>query len=68
MVAPPPQRHVESDQFEAELTKDEPVLEKLGSGSEWRWFRYPFLDEGKDEASASPEGGCWQSTNIAWPT
>ena len=37
-------------QFERELTKDEPVLRKLGGGSDWRWFRYPFLDEGKDEA------------------
>lgn len=37
-------------QFEQELTKDEPVLEKLGGASDWRWFRYPFLDEGKDEA------------------
>lgn len=36
-------------EFESELTKNEPVLEKLGSGSDWRWFRYPFLDEGKDE-------------------
>lgn len=37
-------------QFEAELTKDEPVLSKLGGRSDWRWFRYPFLDEGKDDA------------------
>jgi peptidoglycan-N-acetylglucosamine deacetylase len=37
-------------QFQQELTKDEPVLTKLGRGSDWRWFRYPFLDEGKDEA------------------
>lgn len=36
--------------FEAELTKDEPILGKLGGSSDWRWFRYPFLDEGKDEA------------------
>jgi peptidoglycan/xylan/chitin deacetylase (PgdA/CDA1 family) len=35
-------------QFEEELTKDEPVLAKLGAGSDWHWFRYPFLDEGKD--------------------
>lgn len=34
--------------FEDELTKDEPVLKELGKGSDWRWFRYPFLDEGKD--------------------
>lgn len=37
-------------QFEQELTKDEPILMKLGAGSDWRWFRYPFLDEGKDQA------------------
>jgi peptidoglycan/xylan/chitin deacetylase (PgdA/CDA1 family) len=35
-------------EFEEELTKDEAVLEKLGTASDWRWFRYPFLDEGKD--------------------
>jgi peptidoglycan/xylan/chitin deacetylase (PgdA/CDA1 family) len=38
------------EQFEQELIKDEPVLHELGRGSDWRWFRYPFLDEGKDEA------------------
>lgn len=37
-------------QFEAELTKDEPVLKKLGGETDWRWFRYPFLEEGKDRA------------------
>lgn len=37
-------------QFEGELTKDEPVLRQVGEGSDWRWFRYPFLDEGKDPA------------------
>ena len=37
-------------QFETELTGNEPVLRKLGGKSDWRWFRYPFLDEGKDEA------------------
>jgi peptidoglycan/xylan/chitin deacetylase (PgdA/CDA1 family) len=35
-------------EFEDELTKGEPVLGKLGAGTDWRWFRYPFLDEGKD--------------------
>jgi peptidoglycan/xylan/chitin deacetylase (PgdA/CDA1 family) len=37
-------------QFEDEVTKDEPILERLGEGTDWRWFRYPFLDEGRDEA------------------
>lgn len=36
-------------QFEQELTMNEPVLAKLGASSDWRWFRYPFLDEGRDE-------------------
>ena len=35
-------------EFEAEVTRDEPVLEQLGAGTDWRWLRYPFLDEGKD--------------------
>jgi len=35
-------------QFEGEVTRGEPVLSKLGGDSDWRWFRYPFLDEGKD--------------------
>jgi peptidoglycan-N-acetylglucosamine deacetylase len=37
-------------QFEEELTKDEPVLEQVASGTDWRWFRYPFLDEGETAA------------------
>lgn len=37
-------------QFQEELTKGEPILSKLGGDSDWRWFRYPFLDEGKDQA------------------
>jgi peptidoglycan/xylan/chitin deacetylase (PgdA/CDA1 family) len=37
-------------EFEQEVTRDEPVLRQLGGGTGWRWFRYPFLDEGKDEA------------------
>jgi peptidoglycan/xylan/chitin deacetylase (PgdA/CDA1 family) len=37
-------------EFEEELTKDEPVLQSLATGTDWRWFRYPFLDEGIDQA------------------
>lgn len=37
-------------EFEAEVTKGEPLLSRLGRGSDWRWFRYPFLDEGQDPA------------------
>jgi peptidoglycan/xylan/chitin deacetylase (PgdA/CDA1 family) len=37
-------------QFEDELIKGDRLLSRLGDGSDWRWFRYPFLDEGKDKA------------------
>jgi peptidoglycan/xylan/chitin deacetylase (PgdA/CDA1 family) len=37
------------DQFATEVTRDEPILKQLGARSDWRWFRYPFLDEGRDD-------------------
>jgi peptidoglycan/xylan/chitin deacetylase (PgdA/CDA1 family) len=38
------------EEFEEELVKDEPALVRHGAGTDWHWFRYPFLDEGKDDA------------------
>jgi peptidoglycan/xylan/chitin deacetylase (PgdA/CDA1 family) len=35
-------------EFEQELLKNEPLLKRAAGSSDWRWFRYPFLDEGKD--------------------
>jgi peptidoglycan/xylan/chitin deacetylase (PgdA/CDA1 family) len=35
-------------EFEDELVKNEPLLARNDGQSDWRWFRYPFLDEGKD--------------------
>ena len=37
------------DDWEADLLKNEPVLQKFASGSDWRWLRYPFLAEGDPE-------------------
>jgi len=37
-------------EFEIEVSKNESMLSELGGSTDWRWFRYPFLDEGKDEA------------------
>ncbi|MBU1346441.1 MAG: polysaccharide deacetylase family protein [Alphaproteobacteria bacterium] len=39
-----------AEAFEAELVRNEPVLEAMADGSDWRWFRYPFLAEGRDPA------------------
>lgn len=41
---------ISAGQFEQEVTRNEHVLQGLGAGSDWRWFRYPFLDEGNNEA------------------
>ena len=35
-------------EYEREIVLDEPVLRDLGGGSDWHWFRYPFLAEGED--------------------
>jgi peptidoglycan-N-acetylglucosamine deacetylase len=32
--------------WEADLLKNEPVLQKYAAGSDWHWLRYPFLVEG----------------------
>jgi peptidoglycan/xylan/chitin deacetylase (PgdA/CDA1 family) len=42
-------------EFDQELSKGEPLLESLDGNADWRWFRYPFLDEGKDEAQRSAD-------------
>ena len=35
-------------EFETELTRNEPILSQNGGGADWHWFRYPFLDEGEN--------------------
>jgi len=35
-----------SELFLADVLQNEPVLELLSTGEDWRWFRYPFLREG----------------------
>lgn len=34
------------EDWEADVLKDEPVLEKYAAGTDWHWLRYPFLAEG----------------------
>ena len=34
------------EDWEADVLKNEPVLEKYAAGSDWHWLRYPFLAEG----------------------
>jgi lysophospholipase L1-like esterase/peptidoglycan/xylan/chitin deacetylase (PgdA/CDA1 family) len=36
--------------FLADVARNEPALAAAGKGSDWRWFRYPFLSEGEDMA------------------
>ena len=37
------------DQFEDELVRNELALSENSGSADWHWFRYPFLDEGKDD-------------------
>jgi peptidoglycan-N-acetylglucosamine deacetylase len=32
--------------WEADLRKNEPILDKYAEGADWHWLRYPFLAEG----------------------
>jgi peptidoglycan/xylan/chitin deacetylase (PgdA/CDA1 family) len=35
--------------FDQEVARNEPVLQKLAGNTDWHWLRFPFLDEGKDD-------------------
>lgn len=37
------------DEARSEITRNEPLLQQLGPGTDWRWFRYPFLNEAGGE-------------------
>jgi peptidoglycan/xylan/chitin deacetylase (PgdA/CDA1 family) len=37
-------------EYDQEIANNEPLLERLGAGSDWHWFRYPYLHEGQDSA------------------
>ena len=34
------------EQFEADTTRNEPMLQQLMGKNDWRWLRYPYLSEG----------------------
>jgi peptidoglycan/xylan/chitin deacetylase (PgdA/CDA1 family) len=36
--------------YEADIVRNEPAIKAAAEASDWHWFRYPFLDEGKDDA------------------
>ena len=50
------------DQFIAETTKNEPMLNALMTGQDWRWLRYPFLSEG-DTPEKRLAVRAWLATN-----
>ena len=32
--------------FESDIAKNEPLMQQVAGGTDWRWLRYPFLHEG----------------------
>jgi peptidoglycan/xylan/chitin deacetylase (PgdA/CDA1 family) len=41
-------------QFEAQITKNEPLLKEYMDGEDWHWFRYPYLHEGQTAEKVRP--------------
>lgn len=39
-----------AEEFEAEIIRNEALLQRYDPGGDWRWFRYPYLAEGRDPA------------------
>jgi peptidoglycan/xylan/chitin deacetylase (PgdA/CDA1 family) len=45
--------------FESELTRNESVLQGLAGGTDWRWFRFPFLDEAYADPARRAASRAW---------
>lgn len=45
--------------FESELMKNEPILQGLAGGTDWRWFRFPFLDEAYADPAKRAASRSW---------
>jgi peptidoglycan/xylan/chitin deacetylase (PgdA/CDA1 family) len=44
--------------WEADLVRNEPLLEKHMAGQDWRWLRYPFLTRARRPRSTSRPARC----------
>ena len=45
--------------FESELTRNEPILQNLAGGTDWHWFRFPFLDEAYADPAKRAASRTW---------
>lgn len=45
--------------FESELTRNEPILQNLAGGTDWHWFRFPFLDEAYADPARRAASRTW---------
>ena len=50
---------IDEAMFESELTKNEPILQGLARGTDWRWFRFPFLDEAYADPAKRAASRAW---------
>lgn len=41
---------VTAEAYEKDIAEDEPMLRKYAGSRDWRWFRYPYLEEGDTRA------------------
>ena len=45
--------------FESELIQNEPILKSLMGGKDWRWLRFPFLDEAYADPARRAASRAW---------
>ena len=50
---------IDEAQFEAELTRNEPILKALAGDTDWHWFRFPFLDEAYADPAKRAASRAW---------
>lgn len=50
---------IDQAKFESELTQNDAILKPLMRGKDWRWFRFPFLDEAYGDPAKRATSRAW---------
>lgn len=50
---------IDEGTFESELLQNQPILQSLSGRTDWRWFRFPFLDEAYADPAKRAASRAW---------
>ena len=50
---------IDEGTFESELLQNQPILRSLSGRTDWRWFRFPFLDEAYGDPAKRAASRAW---------